>query len=134
MKKLTEIATNIILVCMVILGVSGCSKVNNENLEVKNLKYELTNLAKESSEKYFGKKIDEKNFEISLAKESKPNEFETVYNIKDVKECYLDGHVKGKPDDVIDFVLVYDVPSKKITKFGIRTIKDKDVVYTNLDK
>lgn len=134
MKKLILIITNIMVICMLTLGMSGCGKINNESQEVKNLQHDLINFAKESSEKYFAKTIDEKKFDISMGKESRPNEFDSIDNIKDVKECYLSGHVNGKPDDILSFVLVYNVQDKKITKFGIQTLKDDNTVFANLDK
>ena len=132
MKKISSIIVSLVICCVVIMGLTGCSKPNSKDPAVKELQSKLTSLAETSSEKYFDKKINSKDFDVCLGSETKPNEFENIETLEGIKTIYLTEHFNGEPKDVTDVILVYDVQSKKMIKFGVRTLKDDNVVYANL--
>ncbi|MEW9094712.1 MAG: hypothetical protein AB2417_06470 [Clostridiaceae bacterium] len=132
MKKINKILSSLMICFGIITIVSGCGKSNLKNTEVEKLQSDLITMAEENSEKYFTKKLNTKDFDISFAKEVKENEYENIKSLDGVKKVYMIGHFNGKPSDIIEFNLIYDVESKKIIKFGLRTLKDDNIVYANL--
>ena len=115
------------------IGFMGCSLNynGNNNDETTELKSYLKKTTQEYAKKYFNKEIDLKDFDISIAEESAPNQFNELKNIEGVKDIYLIGHVKGKPKDVLEFILVYNMRTEKVTKFGMLTVNDKEMRYVD---
>ncbi|MBU5484493.1 hypothetical protein KQI86_09140 [Clostridium sp. MSJ-11] len=132
MKKINKVLSSLILCFAIITIVSGCGKSNLKDREVEKLQSNLITIAEENSGKYFGKKLNTKDFDISFAREVKEDEYEDIKSLDGVKNVYMIGHFNGKPSDIIEFNLIYDVESKKIVKFGLKTLKDDHIVYANL--
>lgn len=134
MKKITKIIISLFVGCILITGMTGCSKLELKNADVQKLQSDLISKAEISTEKYFDKKIKANDFDISFGTEAKPNEFDNIKTLDSVKSVYLTGHIKGKPIDVVEFVLVYDLQSKKMIKFGVQTLKDDKLVDAKLEE
>lgn len=129
MKKILAVFILIVFT----IGFMGCSLNYNDNNndETTELKSYLKKTTQEYAKKYFNKEIDLKDFDISIAEESASNQFNELKNTKGVEDIYLIGHVKGEPKDVLEFILVYNVRTGKVTKFGMLTVNDKEMRYVD---
>ncbi|MBU5675954.1 hypothetical protein KQI88_05960 [Alkaliphilus sp. MSJ-5] len=129
MKK---ILTVFILIVFTI-AFMGCSLNynGNNNDETTELKSYLKKTTQEYAKKYFNKEIDLKDFDISIAEESASNQFNGLMSTEGVEDIYLIGNVKGEPKDVLEFILVYNVRTGKVTKFGMLTVNDKEMIYVD---
>jgi len=129
MKKILAVFILIVFT----IGFMGCSLNynGNNNDETTELKSYLKKTTQEYAKKYFNKEIDLKDFDISIAEESASNQFNELKNTKGVEDIYLIGHVKGEPKDVLEFILVYNVRTGKVTKFGMLTVNDKEMRYVD---
>lgn len=129
MKKILAVFILIVFT----IGFMGCSLNynGNNNDETTELKSYLKKTTQEYAKKYFNKEIDLKDFDISIAEESASNQFNELKNTKGVEDIYLIGHVKGEPNDVLEFILVYNVRTGKVTKFGMLTVNDKEMRYVD---
>lgn len=132
MKKINKVLINLIICCTIITIITGCNKVNSKNTEIQKLQSDLIILSEKNSQRYFNKKLNTKDFDISLAKQVKENEYEDIKTLDGVKNIYIIGHFNGKPSDIVEFVLVYNLQSKKVIEFGIKNLKNDNMVYANL--
>lgn len=122
----------IFIMCIGVL--SGCSKVlPKEDSSIKDLKEDLSIMAKESAKEYFNLDIDIDDFDISLAEEIDNDQFEKLKTTETTNNLYFVGHHKSKPKDIINFILCYDAKNKSIIEFGIETLDD-EIVYANFNK
>lgn len=123
-----------VLVVLLVSVLSGCgSVIPKENIDVKQLKQSLSKLAQESAKTYFNKEIQLKDYKISLAEETAEDNFETLTTTKTQNNVYLIGYHKSKPEDVMQFVMIYDMSTGSIIKFGIQTLADNEIVYAKLN-
>lgn len=121
----------IFILCIGIL--SGCNNVlPKEDSSIKELKEDLSIMAKESAKEYFNLDIDINDFDISLAEEIDNDQFEKLKTTETTNNLYLVGHHKNKPKDIINFILCYDEKNKSIIEFGIETLDGDEVIYANL--
>ncbi|GMQ59598.1 hypothetical protein AN1V17_39950 [Vallitalea sediminicola] len=131
MNKFIKIIFGFIIVTGLTIGLSGCRALEND--DVKQLRKDLITIVQDNTKVYFNKEIDCDDFDTSLAQEVSDNSFTSIINLDDVKKVHFIGRFKDKPDDVIDFYLIYDIENKKTEKFGIKTMEDDEIVYAELN-
>ncbi|WMM26391.1 hypothetical protein RBU61_06885 [Tissierella sp. MB52-C2] len=135
MKRNKKILVSILCVVLCLSLLSACNKsILGEDNDIKELKAELSNMAIENAKKYFNENIDINEFDISVAEKVGDNKFKDIESIETTNEIYLIGHHKNKPENIFEFILVYNIENKNIMKFGIQTINNDDIVYANLEK
>lgn len=122
----------LMVLSIVITNFTGCSMGDKPDDDVVELKADLMNLAKTSTKKYFSKEIDASDFDISFGIKNDSDELISIKNLDDVEEVYFMGHAKWKPEDVVDFLLLYDVKNNIIIKFGIQTLDDDELIFADI--
>ncbi len=127
---------SMLLAVIVIASISGCTALveGSEYSELDKLQADLGKKAKEYARSGFGTEINLKDFKISMGEKVAENQFEGIKSIEGLKEVYYTGNVKGEPEYVIDFVLVYDTENEKTVEFGIKTMDDYETVYMDRAK
>ena len=120
-----------LLTVIIMAGISGCTALvrGSGYSELDRLQMDLGKKAKEYARSGFGTEINLKDFKISMGEKVSENQFEGIKSIEGLKEVYYTGNVKGEPEYVIDFVLVYDTEKNKTVEFGIKTMDDYEMVY-----
>lgn len=131
MNRFIKIIFSFVILAGLTIGLSGCSVLEND--DVKQLKKDLITVVQDNAKEYFNKEIDCDDFDISLSQAVTEDSFNSVNNLDDVQEVHFIGCFKDKPEDVIEFYLIYDIENKKTEKFSIKTLEDDEVIYAELD-
>ncbi|WP_304943007.1 hypothetical protein [Vallitalea guaymasensis] len=131
MNRFIKIIFSFVILAGLTIELSGCSALEND--DVKQLKKDLITVVQDNAKDYFNKEIDCDDFDISLSQAVTEDSFTSVINLDNVKKVHFIGCFKDKPEDVIEFYLIYDIENKKTEKFGIKTLEDDEVVYAELN-